>query len=431
MPADSANSNDVSFTTSINSNGSTKVKTPLKKEELEKIARQLKKKLSKASITAKQALSPTNVRRSSIPRSSPLKGYLLKNNRGFDASPNHQPLLSSSPSGNLYSPIGKSPTHIKTPAAMYLASSPLKNMTNDTDDGHLESPTKRRKTSPGRRMILEEISPVKPQQIQQPQHSLKPSIDLADTTNNQEIANPPAPQHQQQGSTTPTLPKKQLAESTIMRTPTQPRQTPSSSNAFNDAEGADLLMYLATSPSPAKTFYASPRILKSQPLGTTHESSQAINTAGVPSSQPPTFLTPHPPPPVTPKRGVNGTLASASIAARTPQNRLTPFLNNLNQAGASGVTGGLPSLGLTLTPTGFNMNDYVNFFTPSPGSISNNSHARNILKTPDFNSLMNGTTPRTGGIMGNKGVVDGKVLNFNKVLFGGSHNEGNGSGQKE
>ena len=60
-------------------NGQPKAKTPLKKEELEQIARQLKKKLSKASITAKQSLSPTNIKTSTtiaLPKSSPLKVIL-------------------------------------------------------------------------------------------------------------------------------------------------------------------------------------------------------------------------------------------------------------------------------------------------------------------------------------------------------------------
>ncbi|KAG7663000.1 uncharacterized protein J8A68_003469 [[Candida] subhashii] len=403
----SPESNDISFS-SINSTTSSgsKLKTPLKKEELEKIARQLKKKLSKASITAKQALSPTNVRRPSIPKSSPLKGYLMKNNinKTGDYSPNQH--MSSSPSTNLYSPNGKSPTHIRTPAAMYLASSPLKNtMTNDSDDSHLDSPTKKRRSSPGKRMILEEISPSRTHQ----QHSLKPSIDLTDNNNNNNtINNTKIPIDRQ---TTPTSPPKKdpnFSSNQIMKTPTQPRSSHNHNHQhqqpqpFNtDTEGADLLMYLATSPSPAKPYYSNhtPRAIKQQP----------------PPTQP-TFLAPHPPPPVTPKQragGINGTLANT----RTPQNRLTPFLNNLNAGGT-----GLPSSGLTLTPTGFNMNDYVNFFTPSPGGTAS-INARNLLKTPDFNSLMNGNnTPRGGS-----SKVDGKMLNFNKVLFN-HHGDG---GQKE
>lgn len=64
------------------------------------------------------------------------------------------------------------------------------------------------------------------------------------------------------------------------------------------------------------------------------------------------------------------------------------------------------------------MNDYVNFFTPSPGSANINSNSNNIskafLKTPDFNSI----------ITSNKQRVDGKMINFDKVgLFGTNNNE--------
>ena len=103
-------------------------KTPLKKEELEKIAKQLKRKLSRASIAAKQLLSPT---KTNTPRSSPLKSFLARHD------------LSSSPPFSL--PIsGKSPTLTKVPATHFLLSSPLKNMTSLSERDALESPTKRR-----------------------------------------------------------------------------------------------------------------------------------------------------------------------------------------------------------------------------------------------------------------------------------------------
>lgn len=77
--------------TSTTTGSGQKVKTPLKKEELEKIARQLKKKLSKASITAKQSLSPTNMKTMApnVPKSSPLRGYVNANLQKNREAPNH------------------------------------------------------------------------------------------------------------------------------------------------------------------------------------------------------------------------------------------------------------------------------------------------------------------------------------------------------
>ncbi|EGW30478.1 uncharacterized protein SPAPADRAFT_63301 [Spathaspora passalidarum NRRL Y-27907] len=407
-------------------------KTPLKKEELEKIARELKKKLSKASITAKQSLSPTNIRttpQSKLNRSSPLKKIMSSTTKEIspirENFPSSSPItynsLNNSTVSNLYSPTGRSPTHIKTPAAMYLASSPLKH-TNGDAIGLDDSPLKRRKkSSPSVKMVLQEISP-KEASIQ---HALKPSLDM---TNNKEDAE----QTGNPGTTTPTLSKQELYNG--LKTPTQRHQMlsrngtdavshqqqqqqhqqqqqgqqgqhPQQPGAYNDAEGADLLMYLATSPSPAKPYF------QSNALSTPRTSMQRQ----VQPTQPPQFLAPlppasaastisnsstAPPPPVTPKR-------TANINRDTPSSRLTPggFLSAMS--GGQGL--GLPSQGLTLTPTGFNMNDYVNFFTPSPGSAA----ARNLLRTPDFNNLINGGN----GTPGMRGKIEGKMLNFNKVLF--------------
>lgn len=382
-------------------NGQAKAKTPLKKEELEQIARQLKKKLSKASITAKQSLSPTNIKTSTIilPKSSPLKSYIMKNNSNEQSPTNNINNLSSSPI-NLYSPNGKSPTHIRTPAAAFLSCSPLKNVahadTSAADDMMLDSPTKRRKTSP-RKMVLREITPEKPKT----ESTLKPSLELTSTPTKK-----PESQSQSQSqsppkdqATTPTMAKRELSsqssssQNALLKTPKQN----SNGNGYNDAEGADLLMYLATSPSPARPYLSNtprginkplPSILQSsQPSQTSTSTANASSSAGSgsgagagsgansgasasTSSSASAFLAP--PPPVTPKRVIN------SHSTRTPQNRLTPFFNTLN-------ANGLPSQGLALTPTSFNMNDYVTFFTPSPGGAFN----KNLLKTPDFhNSLL-------------------------------------------
>lgn len=373
----------------IINNSQPNVKTPLKKEELEKIARELKKKLSKASLTAKQSLSPTNVKTTpiSLPKSSPLKSYIMKKNASAHSMSNGSPInnmnnLNSSPI-NLYSPNGKSPTHIRTPAAAFLSSSPLKNMAHNDADDTLESPTKKRKTSPNK-MFLQEITPERSTHTTA-KNTLKPSLELESTPTKKESRS-----LRKEEQTTPTLPKRELTNSqpnsqnAILKTP---KQT-SNSNGFNDAEGADLLMFLATSPSPARPFYGNTPRSVNKPLPsiqqpqqhTPSQSSQQQQTSqpatlslsvSQPSSQssnsgPSAFIAP--PPPVTPKRVIT------SLNTRTPQNRLTPFFSSLN--------GGLPSQGLALTPTSFNMNDYVTFFTPSPGGAFN----KNLLKTPDFHT---------------------------------------------
>jgi len=429
-----------SHTPAASSPTMSKPKTPLKKEELEKIAKQLKKKLSKASITAK-AHSPI-----SMLKSSPLKNHLRKS---LASSPIQ---LSSSPT-NLYSPNGKSPTHMRTPAAIYLSSSPLKNMDLPEED----SPTKRRKLSP-KIMILEEISedlsrktlkstresPTRPlampsiaigssratgssasiatatsstatNESTDSELSLKPSLDLTSGTPKKST-----PRNQ----TTPTLSKPEITNP-LLKTPTQ-----SKPNGYADEEGADLLMYLATSPSPAKPFYTPRSSQQSQPQPSQNGSSQpglsSHSTFSQLSSQKhnssmgsaSSFIAP---PPVTPKRHIGHN-------SRTP-NRLTPSMNLFNNLANS--NSGLPSSGLTLTPTGFNMNDYVNFFTPSPG---HSALSKNLLRTPDFNNLLNQQGGNDSNVINSnlgKSRVDGKVLNFNRVLFGSGNSSSEGTTSKE
>ncbi|EGV64579.1 hypothetical protein CANTEDRAFT_113346 [Yamadazyma tenuis ATCC 10573] len=233
--------------------------------------------------------------------------------------------------------------------------------------------------------------------------------------------------HQQ---TTPTLPKKQLnvntATNPLLTTPTQPSQK---SNGNHDDEGADLLMYLATSPSPAKSYFPNaPKLGAKQPAKQPPSQPQSQSQAPVASqsgdplgssapnssggafsihkhtssnSSANSFIAP--PPPLTPKRHINTTMNS-----KTPQNRLTPSVNLFNNMVNNGSSG-LPSSGLALTPAGFNMNDYVNFFSPSPGG----AHlSKNFLKTPDFNNLL---AANANSSQAQSKVVDGKMINFDKV----------------
>lgn len=324
----------------------TKPKTPLRKDELERIAQQLKRRLLKASITAKQAKTPD--------RGHPvMHTQAVASSGGSTASrplqlPSVGGLLSSSPI-DLYSPARRSPTHMRTPSALY---NMRRGAANGSDSSLLGSPSRGTRPSgegDAGQMTLQPMAPATPGKLQtnsgaQDAPTLEPSPVL-----NAAGSNP---------QTTPPLPKKQLAN-LLLRTPTQPQRTPRSNGNYNDTEGADLLMYLATSPLPARP------------------------TASLATKNPHSFIAP---PPLTPKRH----LASTS---KTPQ-RLTPLVNLLSTFNAAG----LPSSLLTLTPAGFNMNDYVNFFTPSPGTAVT---GRPVPPTPNKQ-------------------VDGKMINFDRVgLFNG------------
>lgn len=343
-----------------------KPRTPLRKDELEKIARELKKKLQKASVAAKQLIllaSALNLRnlpespalQTAMPKLSPLKNYYMWKRQIAAGSPGVGLLP------NLFSP-GKSPTLTKP--LIFLSSSPLRRKSESEEEP--DSPIKRRRAESGAvrepQMILEEIPSTPPKNLA----ALHP---LPVLTSNAKAA----------GQTTPTLPKRQP---NLLKTPTQRR------DGFNDEEGADLLMYLATSPSPAKP-YATPRAT-SAPGG----NSAPVTTMGKPSSAG-QFLAPAPP--QTPKRAMFS-------SAKTPQNRLTPSFHSLVVPGSA-----LPSAGLALTPAGFSMSDYVNFFTPSPSAVGS-AHAnanKSFLKTPDFQGHVTSKP------------VDGKMINFDKVgLFG-------------
>lgn len=479
-----------------------KNKTPLKKEELEKIAKQLKKKLSKASITAKQQISPTNNKinknGTSSSNPSPLKDYLSK--KHFE-SPNKLDYLSSS--SPLYSPNNKSPTHMRSSAAAsLLGSSPLA----------VDSPTKKSKssgTSPLKNqstMVLQAVStptkskslglkPSPPLSSQRSHHHRSGSIPSSQrdsaSKDGSSASSGSNSQSQTNTQTTPTLPKKQLnngAGNPLLKTPTQAKN--GSGGNYNDEEGADLLMYLATSPSPAKSYFSNTPKLGSKANGgssnnnsnqnnninatssdstasaesnensnptsaasqhqnlaetTRHpihrfahsrsnSQSEQFGNTSAPISMPLSSAHKHsssnsssnsfiaPPPPLTPKRHINS-------SSKTPQNRLTPSMNLFNSmTNNNNNSTGLPSSGLALTPAGFNMNDYVNFFSPSPGgaNLSRNLN-NNFLKTPDFNNLLASSNPSTNQNLANgssKQAVDGKMINFDKVgLFKNSESK--------
>lgn len=375
-----------------------RVKTPMRKDELEKIAKELKMKLSKASVTAKQLLtssSSTNLRNlgtespqslTSLPRSSPLKNYYMWKRQIASGNPGNLTLLPS-----LYSPDRKLPTLTKP--SVFLSSSPLKNITdipmhssntsrkNSLDTEAMsdlnDSPIKRRRAESGAaikpsepHLVLHELS--KPLTPHKPE-ALHPSPVLTSDAYNDR--HPPSLKPLAPSNST-----RKISEKNLLKTPTQP----SRGSMVNDNEGADLLMYLATSPSPVK-----PLVNGSKPP--TLDSGVQVKQTNGP------FIVPQPP--RTPKRNF------VSLA-KTPQNRLTPGLNGSLMVPGSA----LPSAGLALTPAGFNMNDYVNFFTPSPGAAAH-GHAnltmeRTLLKTPDFNAHLQSSSKTT---------VDGKMINFDKA----------------
>ncbi|QRG36057.1 hypothetical protein FDK38_000384 [Candidozyma auris] len=401
------------------STGKTQTHTPqrstkpqLKKDELEKIAKELKQKLSKASVTAKQSMSShasskvqppeSPVSQTSLPKSSPLKSYYMWKRQMVSQ---HSPNTTSSPS--LVSPDGRSPTSTKP--SMFLASSPNKasrkaSTSTINEDELNDSPLKRRRATSGAaiksgppQMVLKEINggPETPGNTSSKSLNPSPVLTANPSKGNTQSSSQSNPQ------TTPTLPKKSLSsaqsQSSLLKTPTQSRRA----SVYNDDEGADLLMYLATSPSPAKPAYSNTPRASTAPNGSANHNFLMAK----PSSNGASFISP--PPPLTPKRPLHST-------AKTPQNRLTP---SLGLSGGAGVPGSaLPSAGLALTPAGFNMGDYVNFFTPSPGGAQtgqpNQSANRNLLRTPDF-----------VGLMHQKTRVDGKMINFDKVgLFGSQPN---------
>ncbi|OBA21871.1 hypothetical protein METBIDRAFT_15072, partial [Metschnikowia bicuspidata var. bicuspidata NRRL YB-4993] len=367
-------------------------KTPLKKEELEKIAQELKKKLSRASVAAKQLLSATAtgagrsllpdspVLQTLLPKLSPLKNYYMWRRQIAGATAKNVTLLPV-----LYSPGRRLPTLTKP--SIFLSSSPLKNFNaglspaEPSPAGALsrkasmdsEALTELNDSPP--HMVLEEIhGPQTPPK----REALHPLPVLS--------SNPPSGRRTgpKPALTTPTLAKKPLSTgpNALLKTPTQAAR----GDAYNDDEGADLLMYLAASPSVPKSGAAN-----------TPRAPHNVAFAGHPGASKPHSGSLFMAPPLTPKRPLIST-------AKTPQNRLTPSVY-----GGLAVPGStLPSAGLALTPAGFNMNDYVNFFTPSPGTAAaahGGLAGRTLLKTPDFH----------GQVQSAHTSVDGKMINFDKA----------------
>lgn len=381
------------------------------KEEFEQIAKKLKLKLSRASVTAKQLLTTANpsalrqwppdspVSQTSLPKSSPLKSYYMWKRQG---SSSKLPTLNSLP--NLKSPNGKSPEQLETSGG--LSSSPLKHFGEQN-----ESPTKsyrnriRAAGRPEPQMVLQALPVASPHtklslnplpvidgkqmsngavQIQpgtQGSNSVSHGSALPLTSASLGRRPPGFSNGVSKSSTTPTLSKKQLANQAFA-TPTQPGRSESSQD-----EGADLLMYLATSPSPARPYGATPRV------GVAPSHHTVFSAWSKPGSTTNQFLAPQPP--ITPKKPFSG-------SDRTPHRRFSPSLGGM-------LGGNLPSEGVSLTPADFNMNDYINFFTPSP-AIAASMHpgsmaGKSLMQTPNITGLTQGSTSQPA-------PVDAKMINF-------------------
>ncbi|KAK7205333.1 hypothetical protein BZA70DRAFT_289257 [Myxozyma melibiosi] len=133
----------------------------------------------------------------------------------------------------------------------------------------------------------------------------------------------------------------------------------SASSSRTGEEGADLLMYLATSPSPAQRF------------------SFASNfVPGSNQQQPPSSILSTPPPQNrsapswTPVLGSNG----------MSNNHNNSNNNSNNNGNTSGSSNNSSNNGPQTPSQGFNFSDYVNIFTPSPAQVQ--WHARTPIITP-------------------------------------------------
>lgn len=402
----------------------------MNKEEFEQIAKKLKRKLSRASVTAKQLLTSTTanaqrllppdspVLQTLLPKSSPLKSYYMWKRNG---SSGRVPTLNSLP--NLRSPNGASP---KLADSSLLLSSPSKGPSE-----HNESLTKLHRNRAGAagrpepQMVLQALPPAaSPQKLGlTPLPILDGKLLAASTFPNNSTAplqphlvgnaaasltsaslgrRPPNfnPVASMKSSTTPTLSKKQLANQAFA-TPTQPGRPESTQD-----EGADLLMYLATSPSPARPFGTTPRAV----IAPSHHS--VFSAWSKPSGNGAQFIAPQPP--MTPKKPLG-------VSDRTPHRRFSPSLGGL-------LGGNLPSEGVSLTPADFNMNDYINFFTPSPamaatmnpGSVA----GKGLMQTPNLSALSQDASAQVK-------VVDAKMINFDgQELFSKLEYGEDDSGQK-
>lgn len=287
----------------------------LKRAELARISRQLKTRLSqtnlKARLKEKKSHEQLHSGKSAIP-SSMSSGSL--SSKDFQSLPTVA--ATSMPSQASFSQLMAAPTtgmsQGKPPSKLQKKRSSESLDAGRTDD-ESESPLKRAAISqyPPSSPLYEETSssvPSVPKTPPQQKISLNTDIYNTASTNKTQIhfSSPAQPQQS-------TAVASSAMQKAVLSTPKQPRD-----------EGADLLMFLATSPSPVQY--------------------KNHNNTNIPS---------------TPARSIKHSLQAASSQTRPTTG------NALQNSNSLGLTPGTPKNRFLKTP-GFNMNDYVNLFTPSP-----------------------------------------------------------------
>ncbi|CAM9024265.1 unnamed protein product [Wickerhamomyces anomalus] len=253
----------------------------LKRAELNRITRQLKSRLSKTNLKSK-----------------------LKEKKSLsNISNHHHNTLHSSPA------ITKS--NLTTPKRIHKKKSIESIDANKTEDEASPIRNNNNNLPPSSPLYEEFQIPIIPKTPPQQKITLNTDIYNSSSTNKTQInySSPVAKQQGLSSSATQPPPQQHLS------TPKRPRD-----------EGADLLMFLATSPSPVQ--------YKNYPSTPSRSITQSTTQTNIPSSSSQQQL-------LQPKSNNNGSHKFATPA--TPKR----------------------SINLMKTP-GFNMNDYVNLFSPSP-----------------------------------------------------------------
>ncbi|ODQ83236.1 hypothetical protein BABINDRAFT_159673 [Babjeviella inositovora NRRL Y-12698] len=420
----------------------------LQRAEISRITRQLKSRLAKAGIKAK-------VENSQLFSSSP-----NKHNAQFSSEANFSPLKASgefSPlkdahfSGSAqFSPL-KAPTfssmnHLPSSATTEVEERFPSKRTLDSDatDTDTEcSPMKKHTSNPTLSNIPS--SPIYQQYQQQSEREHNMTTDPPQT--------PPSTYSSLHKSSSVTL---ALAQSTISHvshlnnlsplskvnkplTSSPGLSTPKTSRnrmslltpkgRSNDEEGADLLMFLATSPSPA-TYGKNSSMLGALPSLPKLQFPNSLDTKS---------------PIALPSFNITASASGAATVSSTPNKESRPksaFLapatpkrsnNLLSGVNKTPITSRFAGTGITnadllktptttrATPVGFSMSDYVNFLTPSPISRAMSGRTPHQASN-DLSSFHLSGGPALGASNLGAGAA-GRIVNFDKLSFGGSNVE--------
>jgi curved DNA-binding protein CbpA len=279
----------------------------LKRAELARISRQLKSRLSKTNLKIKDRSSPSGKTLSS----SPIKKQ--NNSKQVGQHPADFDLAGVRDRNIMTTPTSTSRSVRKKKSYESMDSNRTEDEyeENDSDDNNERRHSNKSKYKRTIRQPLPPSSPVyeefaipvnPPSTPSQQKIHINPDIYNTGSTNKTFIQN----------SSSPALHSSAQHQKQLLSTPDQKHHD----------EGADLLMFLATSPSPVQ----------------------------------------YKQPPSTPSRLISSKFNQSSSIQRSSTNTNGNGLH-LN------ATPGTPMRNLLKTP-GFNMNDYVNLFTPSPGHIA-------------------------------------------------------------